>query len=127
MSHDESSLGQHQTIIFDHVITNVGGYYNRHMGIFSSPVNGVYTFSWTLYCISDGYIYSEIVVNSNAAGAMYCDGQGALSLRHTTGVVVVEINLGDVVYIRTHPQDPVGGAIPSCSTYPSSFKGWKLY
>ncbi|XP_062611241.1 uncharacterized protein LOC134273081 [Saccostrea cucullata] len=127
LSHDEDSLGHHQTIIFDNVITNVGGNYNRHTGTFFCPMDGVYTFSWTLYCSSGGYFTSEIVVNSNAVGAMFCSAQGATNIRHTTGVVVVEINQGDVVYIRTHPNNGLSGPLRSHSTYRSSFTGWKHF
>ncbi|XP_062611248.1 cerebellin-3-like [Saccostrea cucullata] len=127
LTHHESNPGHHQTIVFDSVITNVGGNYNRHTGTFFCPANGVYTFSWTLYCSAGGHIYSEIVVNSNAVGAMRCSGEGANTYRHTTSVVVVEINQGDAVYIRTHPTSSLSGYLPSGSTYRSSFSGWKLF
>ncbi|XP_062611251.1 complement C1q subcomponent subunit B-like [Saccostrea cucullata] len=127
LSDSESNPNRLQIIIFDHVITNVGGNYNHHMGFFYSPMDGVYTFSWTLYCSSSGYIYSEIVVNSDAVGAMLCNGEGASSIRHSTGVVVVQVNQGDAVYIRTHPSANLIGRIHSYSAYRSSFSGWNLF
>ncbi|XP_062579695.1 uncharacterized protein LOC134280404 [Saccostrea cucullata] len=127
LSHNEVNPGSHQTIIFDNVITNIGGNYNQHSGDFICPEDGVYTFFWTLFCSRGGYVYSQIVVNSNSVGALFCSGQGADEIRATTGVVVVEINLGDVVYIRTHPTNGIAGIIYSHPTYRSSFSGWKLF
>lgn len=103
MSRTEDTIGHHQTFVFDHVVTNVGGNYNHHTGIFTSPSPGIYVFSWTLYCQSEGYFYSEVVVNSNPVGAVYCNALGDRGIRHITSVVVVEISQGDVVLIRTHP------------------------
>ena len=127
MSQPEYTIGHHQTFVFDHVVTNVGGNYNRHSGIFTSPSQGVYVFSWTLYCVAGGYFYSEVVVNSNPVGALRCGADGSSSDRHITGVVVVEINRGDIVYIRTHPINSNNGGVYSISTYRSSFTGWKLF
>ena len=127
MSHSETSVGFHQTFVFDNVVTNVGGNYNRHSGIFTSPSQGVYVFSWTLYCETGGYFYSEVVVNSNPVGALRCSAEGASNIRHVTGVVVVEVNQGDIVYIRTHPSNSNVGMVFSSSTFRSSFTGWRLF
>ena len=127
MSQSEPTIGHHQTLVFDHVVTNVGRNYNRYSGIFSSPIQGIYVFSWTLYCNYEGYFYSEVVVNSDPVGALYCSAEGSTNMRHVTGVVVVEINQGDIVYIRTHPIKLNKGGVYSSSLYRSSFTGWKLF
>ena len=127
MSHPETSVGHHQTFVFDNVVTNVGGNYNRHSGIFISPSQSVYVFSWTLYCAAGGFFYSEVVVNSNPVGGLFCSAEGATNVRHVTGVVVVEVNQGDIVYIRTHPSHLNSGAVYSSSTTRSSFTGWRLF
>ena len=127
MSHSEHTIGHHQTFVFDHVVTNVGGNYNRHSGIFTSPSQGVYVFSWTLFCESGGYFYSAVVVNSNPVGAVRCGAEGASTIRHVTGVVVVEVNQADIVSIRTHPLTVNNGGVFSSSIFHSSFTGWKLF
>lgn len=109
----ESSPGQHQTIIFDEVRTNIGGHYSHHTGGFTSPGHGVYVFTWSLYCSSNGYLFTEIVLNSEAVSGLYA---GAISLGNilsSTGVAVLELNQGDEVHIRTSPTQPVHGMIYS--------------
>ena len=127
MSQSETIIGHHQTFVFDHVVTNVGGNYNRHSGIFTSPSQSVYVFSWTLYCENGGYFSSEVVMNSNPVGALRCSAEGATNIRPVTGVVVVEVNQGDIVYIRTHPTNIKNGGVISSSSYRSSFTGWRLF
>jgi hypothetical protein len=127
MSHHETNPGHHQTIIFDHVVTNLGGNYNRHSGIFTAPDHGVYTLSWTLYCTAGGYFTIDLVVNSNPAAASYCNAIGANGLRHTVGIVVVEVNMSDVVYVRTHNAEPIVGQIFSNLGARTTFSGWKLF
>ena len=125
MSKTVHNVGHYQTFIFDRVITNVGGNYNRHSGIFTSPRYGVYVFSWTLFCEPHGFLYTGVVVNSDPVCAVYCDAQGAETIGHITGVVVVSINQGDIVYINSGPQD--GGRVVSDNAYLSSFSGWNLF
>lgn len=127
MSQGEDTVGRHQTFVFDHVVTNVGGNYNGYTGAFTSPSLGVYMFSWTVFCDQGGYFAAEFVVNSKLNGALYCNAQSANTIRHVTGVVVVEINQGDVVFIRTHPTFTNNGRVYSTSLSRSSFTGWKLF
>ena len=127
MSHSEHTIGHHQTFVFGHVVTNVGGNYNRHSGIFTSPSQGVYILSWTLFCETGSYFFFEVVVNSDPVGALFCGAEGATNTRHITGVVVVYINQGDIVYIRTHPTHSNNRGVNSGSNYRSSFNGWKLF
>jgi hypothetical protein len=112
MSQAEPNPGKHQTIIFDRDVTNIGGHYNHHAGIFISPDDAVYTFTWTIHCYrdDDSFVSTELVINSNPVGASSCHG-GVGFLGHTSGNVVVEVNQGDVVYVRTHPSKNIFGRI----------------
>jgi hypothetical protein len=115
------------TIKFDNVVTNIGNHYNPLVGLFIAPEHGVYVFSWNLFCFAPDYIYSHIVVNSNVVGGTDTSGMGAQDVRSTTGIVAVEVNQGDLVFVRTHPLNGHAPYIISGPDLRSSFTGWKLF
>ncbi|XP_056016644.1 collagen alpha-1(X) chain-like [Ostrea edulis] len=123
----ETELSKDHTIKFDSIVTNIGNHYNPFSGIFIAPQHGVYVFTWNLYCKAEGYIYSHVVVNANAVGGAYTSAYGATDVRTTTGIVVVEVNQGDVVFVRTHPLNGHNGNLFSGPDSRSSFNGWKLF
>lgn len=117
----------HQTLIFDTVITNVGGSYNRHDGVFTAPVTGVYVFNWNIYSSFKGDITSELMVNSVRKGGQRSDSRVTNEDHSSSGCVVVSIRRGDVVFIRIHPTHTLNGGIISYpGVYESSFSGWLL-
>jgi hypothetical protein len=129
MSQSKVSPGKQQTIIFDMDITNLGGHYSRQAGIFISPDNGVYTFTWSIYCFDrDGHswVSTELIVNSNPIAAAFCHGMTG-QYAQTSENVVVQMGQGDIVYLRTHPTHNIGGQIYSHPDAKSSFSGWKLF
>lgn len=114
-----TEISKGSTIHFDTIVTNIGNHYNKHSGIFTAPQHGVYVFAWNLYC--DGYIYSQLVVNSNVVGAMFSSAEGASNIRTPTGIVVVEVNQGDIAYVRIHPTGNHSGNLNSHPNWRSSF------
>ncbi|XP_034312988.2 uncharacterized protein [Magallana gigas] len=123
----ETDISKDFTVHFDTIVTNIGNHYNKHTGAFTAPQHGVYVFTWNLYCNKGGYIHSQLVVNSNVVGAMFTSVGGATGVRSNTGIVVVEVNQGDVVFVRTHPTHGHIGNLYSNIAWRSSFNGWKLY
>lgn len=87
---------QHQTVIFDHVETNIGQAYNQHSGVFTVPISGVYIFSYTVFTDAN-----------------------------FTGCTVLALKLGDVCFVRLHPTYPKTG-LSSGSAMRSSFSGVKM-
>ncbi|XP_052814270.1 uncharacterized protein LOC128241391 [Mya arenaria] len=77
------NLGKHQTIVFDHVITNVGSMYNPLTGIFHVPYSGTYVFSLTFNPgkLMESDTYLEIVQN----GAQLADVLVENSARDSAG------------------------------------------
>ena len=55
--------GDHQTIQFDKVVTNVGNMYNPIDGIFRAPVDGTYVFCWTNTNRDHSYMNTELIQN----------------------------------------------------------------
>lgn len=127
MSTDQSAPGRKQTLIFDRVPVNLGNGYNKHDGIFTAPATGYYVFSWTIACDVHGRIYTELIQNSNSVGAIVTNSEEINDVHQTTGLVVANINQGDVIHIRTSITGSTIGAIKSDSTRRSSFSGWKIY
>lgn len=121
-----TNTGKDQTIKFDTIVTNIGNHYNSYSGTFSPPQHGVYVFTWTLHCWGEGYLYTHLVVNSRVVGATLTDALGVGSVRSTTGIVVVEVNQGDIVFVRTHPTNGHHDLF-SNPDWRSSFSGWKLF
>ena len=72
MSTPVTDPGHHHTFIFDRVITNIGGNYNYHTGIFTSTESGVYVFSWTVFCYHGSFFDAQLIVNSNVVGGIAC-------------------------------------------------------
>ncbi|XP_062613255.1 uncharacterized protein LOC134275032 [Saccostrea cucullata] len=123
----ETHLTQDHTILYDGIVTNIGGHYNPHTGAFTVPSHGVYVFTWNLYCDRNGFIFSEIAVNSRQIGSMYTSCEGSANIRTTTGIVVAEVNKDDVVLVRTHPTHGYSGNLYSDIDWRSTFNGWLLF
>ncbi|VDI43276.1 Hypothetical predicted protein [Mytilus galloprovincialis] len=91
--------GQH--LIFDQVITNVGNAYRDLHGIFTAPVGGYYSFTLNMaianIAISHSY-HVYIMVNSNAIGYIFFDGQHSYWLRRSD-TIVVHLNQNDDLII----------------------------
>lgn len=128
MSTTEHSPSLHHVLVFDDVRTNIGSAFNRISGMFTAPIDGVYVFTWTIFSDIHSYVFSQIVVNTEAFTSMVTDGEEVGDYHSSTGVVVVSLKCGDVVYIRTHPTHLSHGNIHSDRFNGSpSFSGWKLW
>lgn len=119
--------GPDHTLIFRSVVTNIGNHYNQHNGMFTCPSYGVYAFSWTI--VVGDYIGTQLVVNSKAVGAMYTTAFHLDDIQTSTGMAIVEVNQGDVVYVRVNSDTSVNhrGDIHSAAYYKTLFCGWKLF
>jgi len=127
MSKDEVNIGPHDTLIFDHIDTNIGIGYNGHTGVFIAPLNGVYMFFYTVFGTHSSYMSIEITVNSVVRGAIYVENTATPSVyTGSTGVAVFILNQGDDCFIRTHSTYNPGGSIRSDYLMRTSFSGVKI-
>ena len=76
ISNDITNFGTNQTIVFDNVITNVGGTYDSRHGTFRAPVAGVYQFSFSILqgqstmwlgveLVTDGRVIARVKTGDN--------------------------------------------------------------
>ncbi|XP_061180707.1 complement C1q-like protein 4 [Saccostrea echinata] len=115
------------TFVFDNIRTNVGSGYSNTSGVFTAPHAGTYVFTWTITVDSNSYVFSELTVNSVALGNVITDSQQNSEYHMTTGVVVAQLNSGDLVRVRSRPGINIHGSILSANSHRSSFSGWELY
>ncbi|XP_076080057.1 complement C1q subcomponent subunit B-like [Mytilus galloprovincialis] len=93
------NLGSTQTVIFDHVITNIGKAYNKHTGHFTATLNGIYVFACT-FLQTGGSLHLQIVQNSSDISKGYARSGGGIAGSMNA---VIYLHKGDVVKVRHYP------------------------
>lgn len=78
-------------------MTNLRDGYNTHTGIFTVPVDGLYSLSWVTRVSCSKSYTSQLHVNKRIVGSTfaYC------GYNTVTGNAVVQLRKGDVVFVRT--------------------------
>lgn len=123
MSKQTDNPGEFHTLIFDMVLTDIGNGYNRHTGVFTAPVGGLYAFTWSLRLTGYEYHSAQLHVNNVVHGATFLHVSG-VGEETVSGTSVVLLNTGDNVFIQTisyHPE-----RIGSNSLRYSTFGGWLI-
>ncbi|KAK7130553.1 hypothetical protein R3I94_015882 [Phoxinus phoxinus] len=92
-------FNQDTTIIFKHVITNIGNAYNSNSGIFTAPVRGVYNFEWSVGAYGDGSHGSGawLVKNSENVFMALAWQRGCFMSASKAAALLLEV--GDVVFV----------------------------
>ncbi|KAH3730428.1 hypothetical protein DPMN_056414 [Dreissena polymorpha] len=90
-----------QTVVFEHVITNVGSWYNPNNGEFTAPINGVFAFHVTLMTESNAAANFEIVIDGRRIDGMGTDASGMHEYRSTSELWLLQLNKGSKVWIRS--------------------------
>jgi len=125
MSNNENNPGRHHTIIFDHVIINYGNAYNRYTGIFTSPITGLYVFSYAITAYNGARIPVEIVKNAQVIGSSLTYANSVYQ-HNAASTIVVQLSAGDSCFIRTSSSYSPSGNIYSNAYVRSSFAGWLI-
>lgn len=118
------NLKHQETVIFDRVLLNEGKAYNKNTGKFTATVEGVYSFTWTIFSVAGKFFITEIVHNGNPITCNYCDGRGRkVGYIMTSSQANIKMKRGDKVWIRcqsNHCDYARGG-------YSSNFSGFKVW
>ena len=107
------TLGAHQTINYDNVVTNIGNAYDKRYGHFVASVPGLYSFSVTAMTFDNSRIELFVVKNNAQLVRVYSNGGYADSASVT---VHTHVNVGDHVWVETSeiPGDRVHGENYNC-------------
>lgn len=108
LSQTDKTLGYHQTVEYDHVITNLGNGYDPRHGHFTCPVKGLYLFAVTVLSSSRGShaLYTEVVKNGNRVTRLYNTITEASS---TTSVFLITLEVGEMVWVRSLNSEIIHG------------------
>ncbi|XP_056254286.1 complement C1q-like protein 2 [Seriola aureovittata] len=88
---------KHTTLIFKHVMTNIGSGYDPNTGVFTAPVRGAYHFQW--YIGAHGSNTAAVLVkNTNHIFAAH-EQQGSGFGSSSQGADLL-LEAGDVVFVR---------------------------
>lgn len=112
------NLGDKHTILFDKVITNVGGAYHNHTGVFMAPVKGLYEFQLSAMSVGGTHQYLAFVRDGTVVSHIYPDAVDSSSYETAGGQWVVELDQGSEVWIQTHYAGTIHG---NCFTVLSGF------
>ncbi|KAF1378075.1 hypothetical protein PFLUV_G00185880 [Perca fluviatilis] len=88
------------TLIYKHVITNMGNAYNSNTGVFTAPVRGAYNFEWTVGANGDNSHASGAVLVKNSENVLLAyENQAAGFMSSSKGITLL-LEVGDVVFVR---------------------------
>ena len=113
-----------QTLVFPHIITNLGGGYNRNTGVFTAPRYGVYVFfSRITAAMNPSDMVFEFILNASAKTRNLVFGRSANPYRTSSNSIVLQLTHGDRVWIKMY----VGGKhFSSLVGGDQSFSGYLL-
>ena len=127
MSSDEVNPSKHHTLIFDIVKTNAGNGYNKFTGMFTAPVSGSYALTCSITMDGPGaYASYEIIKNADIEGTFFVDADTTDDYKSSSMTVVVSLEVGDVLFVRTSSTYTPHGNVVSKYTFRSSVAGWRI-
>jgi hypothetical protein len=107
-------LSPHQTLVFDHVITNAGNGYDRSTGVFTAPIAGYYAF-FLVMMEPSGATHHDLSVSIVKNGAIvdqayvHNDPSDLAEQGYTHSVI--QLSAGDRVWARQETGDSVRGSL----------------
>uniref|UniRef100_A0A8D0AD57 C1q domain-containing protein n=1 Tax=Sander lucioperca TaxID=283035 RepID=A0A8D0AD57_SANLU len=88
------------TLIYKHVVTNIGNAYNSNTGVFTAPRRGVYNFEWTVGAFADGSRGSGAWLVKNSQHVFMAFVYQKHGFMSASEAVTLLLNVGDIVFVR---------------------------
>ncbi|XP_071178069.1 complement C1q-like protein 4 [Mytilus edulis] len=123
LTHQLTGLGHHAAVIFNKVILDTTASYNSGDGVFVVPMAGIYVFTWTVSVGDGNWESTELIVNGNPYAYSKVDTANGSDYGSGTQTVVLKVNKGDHVLIRT---GTIGDGVIDGNAY-DTFSGWILF
>ena len=89
----------YETVLFDAIVSNRGGYYNPLTSSFICPLNGIYMFFITLNTDYSS-VRATITRNSDDLTMTWARTTVPGEFNHGSNMAVTECNIGDVIWSR---------------------------
>ena len=125
MSSDEVNPSKHHTLVFDVVKTNAGNGYSKYTGLFTAPFSGLNVLTSSLTMDRPrSYASYDIIKNADIEGTFFVDADDRYHSSSLT--VVVSLNAGDVLFVRTSSTYPPHGNVISNANERPSVAGWLI-
>ncbi|XP_032424884.1 uncharacterized protein LOC116723822 isoform X2 [Xiphophorus hellerii] len=96
---DFGPFNTHTTLVFRHVVANIGSAYNPHTGLFTAPVRGAYHFEFYIYGHGSSNPTSAVLVKNGEQIFTAWSTQPAGGQKTSNGVTLL-LDVGDVVFLR---------------------------
>ena len=127
MSSGEDNPSKHHTFVFDVVKTNAGNGYNKFSGMFTAPLSGLYVLACSITMQGSGaYASFAIIKNEEIVGTFFADAEHEQEVRSSSMVVIVSLQVGDVVFVRTSSTYTPHGNVRSDTVARSHVTGWRI-
>ncbi|XP_041921436.1 complement C1q-like protein 3 [Alosa sapidissima] len=111
-----------KTLVYKHIITNMGNVYNPNTGFFTAPVKGVYDFNFYVYGGGGPIGIGAYLRRNREKLVMAFTGGDDHSINASNGVSVL-LEVGDVVDIYL----PANHRIIDNGNHHSTFRGHLLF
>lgn len=97
---ESTALNQDAHIVFDSVITNIGGAYNAKDGKFTAPYRGMYVFHLSVMTPPNNHQYVSIVKDGVEVAFELADARGDSTYETGSFQWVVDLNKGSQIWIK---------------------------
>nr|ABF00124.1 sialic acid binding lectin [Helix pomatia] len=103
----EQTFDANQVVIYDIVITNHGNAYDNSTGLFTAPVDGMYSFQLNLLTIKEKEGWLELVHNGQLKVSVYAKQDSTYD--SSSNSVIIKMKEGDRVNVRAHKKSGLFG------------------